>query len=87
MGEVAFEEPAPGGTSQVKSVVTVPKRRSPAPWEPTLRIGPESGRGRHPDPLAMKGRSSVVGVTLLAGTELLLIAINPLGVLLERRAV
>ena len=32
-GEVDFEEPSPGGTSQVKSVVTVPKRRLPAPWD------------------------------------------------------
>ena len=38
-------------------------------------------------PVAVNGQSSVVGVTLVAGTELLLIAIGPLGVLLEHRAV
>ena len=39
-----------------------------------MRIRPENGRDRHPDLLAVNGRSSVVGVTLVAGTELLLIA-------------
>ena len=37
-GEVDFDEPAPSGTYQVKSMV--PKRRSPAPWDTGIEDSP-----------------------------------------------
>ena len=83
-GEVDFDKLTPGGTSQVKSVLTVPKRHSPALWDTDVEDSPRKRPRQASRSLAVSGRSSVVGVTLVAGTELLLITINPLGVLLER---